>query len=234
MIDSTPFSDFSEQGESPLGDAQPDVPHTLEVLPDGREAVVIGQPEDFKELNHKQGDNDLGFKETCGLVSCEDVIRQFGSDVSETDVVDYAARNGLCQVTDDPESSGRTTVDGQARILEDFGVPAHAELGQTNEELDASIEEGRGVIAEVDAGTLWGDSQYSDIFGSPNHAIDVTGVARSPETGEVLGFYINDSGMPSSGRFVDVNTWNQAWNGSWFGGPGELVVTDAVHTTSTA
>src|SRR4051812_38011978 len=57
-------------------------PH-LEVLPDGREGIVSGDPAGAAEFNHLQGENLYGQEFTCGLVACEGVLRQFGREASE-------------------------------------------------------------------------------------------------------------------------------------------------------
>lgn len=226
------MGDFPQDVPQPPPDVLPEiqeVPHHLEVLPDSREVLVFGDPEGMKQYNHLQGDNPYGFKGTCGLVSCQDILRQFGVEVSEGDVVHFAVDHKLCNVTDDPSNSGGTTVEDQAKILGDFNVPAQSKSGGSLEELAQNIEEGHGVIAEVNSATLWDQPSFFNL-GLPDHAIVVTGVARDPETGEIRGFYINDSGVPPaghSGLFIDAQKFNTAWNGC-FGGPGWSVVTDVV------
>jgi|HubBroStandDraft_5_1064220.scaffolds.fasta_scaffold193930_2 hypothetical protein len=194
-------------------DTLADVPHYLDILPDDTEALVFGDVERFREFNHQQGENDLGYEGTCGLVSCEDILQQFGIDVNENEVVTFAAANGLCEISFLPEESGGTTEYSQAELLTDLGVPAHAEFGDTQEQLAQYIEEGRSVLVEVNAGELW-DSPADVGFGEPNHVVVVTGVARDPDSGGIEGFYINDSGRgyPSdSGRFVDSDVIHNAW-----------------------
>jgi hypothetical protein len=197
----------------------------LDVLPDGRDTVVIGDVDGLKDFNHKQGDNPYGFKGTCGLVSCEDVLRQFGVDATEADVVDHAVAKNLCAVTDDPAKSGGTTPEMRAQILNDYGIPAHVESGQSLEDLAGDVEHGSGVIVSANAGYLWNDPNALE-NGQTNHAVVVTGVARDPETGVVQGFYINDSGTGESGKFVDADTMTQAWVNTG----GSAVVTDVVHS----
>jgi hypothetical protein len=202
-----------------------DVPFIMDVLPDGQEAVVIGDVAEDRALWHRQGDNPYGFHGTCGLVSCEGLLRQFGVVVSEESVVAKALETGTCSVGDSLLASGGSTPADQAALLTAFGVPAHVERIGSLEQLAQHVEHGHGVIAEVNAGWLWNDPRHFD-FGQPNHAVLVTGVARSPVTGEVLGAFINDSGStsPAAGRFLDVSTLEHSLMESG----GELVVTDGV------
>jgi hypothetical protein len=204
-----------------------DIPTSLDVLPDGRETVVIGDVDGLADYNHKQGDNSAGFEGTCGLVSCEDVLRQFGVDVTEDNIVDHAAGSGECYVGDDPEKSGGTSSESQAQILNDYGVPAHTESGQSLEDLAADVERGSGVIVSANAGYLWDDANAYD-SGQSNHAVVVTGVARDPETGELQGFFINDSGTGNSAQFVDASTMQAAYVETG----GNAVVTDVVRSGS--
>lgn len=204
-----------------------DVPRYLDVLPEsGREVLVIGDVERCKDFNHKQGANLYGFEGTCGLVSVEDVLNQFGKEVSENDVVRHAIETGRCFIGDNPAECGGTTLSDQAQLLCDAGVPAHPEQGAGYEDLARWVGEGRGVILEVNAGVLWNDANAYD-HGQANHAVVLTGAAVSPDTGELLGFYLNDSGraLPGdSGHFVPLDRMHDLWQA-----PGGLaVVTDGV------
>ncbi|MGA2830583.1 MAG: hypothetical protein ABSF03_31225 [Streptosporangiaceae bacterium] len=200
-----------------------DVPYHLDVLPDGRETLVTGDVKTLSEYCHRQGDNPFGFRGTCGLCSCEGIMRQFGLEVTEADVVAYAIAHGLCYVEGDSGMRGGSTVVEQVRILSDFGVPAHHESTCSLEDLAASLEHGRGVIVALDCGVLWDDANYYD--GRANHAVTPIGVARDPETGQIQGFYVNDTGTGESGRFVDAATMDEAW--VQLGGT--CVVTDRGH-----
>lgn len=114
----------------------------------------------------------------------------------------------------------------QAQILNDYGVPAHTESSGSLESLATHIEQGNGVIVEVNDGVLWNDRNYYD-QGQLNHAVTVTGVVRDPISGQIEGFYINDSGTGESAKFVDTNTMQRAWENTG----GMSVVTDISHTT---
>jgi uncharacterized protein YvpB len=208
------------------GDSGYDVPTSLDLLPDGQQTLVIGDVSRYAAYNHVQGDNQYGFQEDCGLCSCGDVLNQFGVNVSENDVVSHAVAKGECDVSEsDQTQDGGTTLADQAKLLSDYGVPAHAEQGQSLEDLATDVEHGHGVIVGVNAGTLWNDSTYYD-NGEANHAVTVTGVARDPHTGQIDGFYVNDSGDGQSAQFVPASTMTNAWVHAG----GTAVVTDSVHT----
>lgn len=205
-----------------------EVPHVLEVLPDGRDSIVIGEVEKFAEYHHRQGDNPHGFRGTCGLCSCEGVLRQFGVDVRERDIVDHAINRGLCEVNGKPGRRGGTTLENQARILGDFGVQARPERAESLEELAARLEEGRGVIVAVNSAAIWNQAGYSNSR-RPDHAVVPIGVARDPASGETQGFFVNDSAMPKAARFIQASDMADAW----LRAGGLCVVTNQVHTPAT-
>jgi hypothetical protein len=201
-----------------------DVPTRLASLPDGRPSLEIGDVPGLASFNHRQGDNPQHLQADCGLVSVEDVLRQFGTQVSEGDVVTHALQRGECTVV--PEAAGQsggTAPSQDARILMDYGVPSRVESGQTLAHLATQVEHGQGVIIGLNCGILW---QVPDDVGvgAVNHAVTVTGVARDPRTGKIQGFYINDSGNGKSGEFVSAVVMRVAWQdtGGW------TVVTDGV------
>jgi len=188
-----------------------EVPSHMDVLPDGRETVVIGDPEGDKRFTHQQGDNLFGFEGTCGLCSCENILRAFGLEVKESDMVFFASTRGLCTCDDpDPGKNGGTTAAARADILTRMGVPASATYGGSLEDLAGNIEQGKGVSIAVNAGVIW-DDPNADSGNVSNHAITVTGVARDPSTGDIQGFFINDSGTGRAGQFVDASMMREAW-----------------------
>lgn len=120
--------------------------------------------------------------------------------------MEHAVKRNVCY------KGGGTTELQQAKILTDYGVRADPEKIGSFERLAQYVGEGRGIIIEVNAGVLWKDSNYFE-RGQANHAIVVTSVAKDTRTGQIQGFFINDSGRGSqdSGRFIDVKTMQNAW-----------------------
>jgi peptidase C39-like protein len=202
-----------------------DVPVRLNALPDGQQSLMLGDVPDYARFNHRQGDNPERFQDDCGLMSVQDVLRQFGVRVNEGDVVTHALQHGECHV--DPaaaDQSGGTRPSQDAQILTDYGVPSHVRSGQTMAQLATQIEQGHGVIIGVNCGVLWQiPENVGD--GGVNHAVTVTGVALDPQSGSIQGFYINDSGNGKSAEFVGTVIMQVAWQdtGGW------TIVTDGVH-----
>lgn len=222
------FKEFAWQ-ETP---APAELNYYRDLTPEGREVWVEGDPRECEQFNHLQGDNTFGYKGTCGLVSCEDILNQFEQQVTEDDIVAYARKNDLCEHSRwlellAPEECGGTTPEWQAQILRDYGVAAQVDYGCSLARLADYAAQNRGVIIEANAGILWNEpNAYDD--GAANHAVVVTGVARDSNTRAIVGFYINDSAPPASGRLVSVETLQAAWleaRGPYGGGC--CVVTDA-------
>ena len=221
-MDISPWSpsDLTADTASPWIDGI-DVPHYLGTLPDGTDTIVIGDVTGFSDLAHPQGENIFGFEGTCGLCACQDVLHQFGRAVSENDMVLHAVENAQCLVSDAPAFAGGTAAETQAELLADYGIPAHVEHAGSLEDLAVEIEQDRGMIAEVNYGLLW-DNDAAVEDGGADHAITVTAVSRNPLTGELQGFYVNDSNPGVGGRFVHADTMELAWLGTG----GEYVTTD--------
>jgi hypothetical protein len=205
-------ADSPEEGDTGwLHSATVAVPVHAGRLPDGQPSVTIGDVRRYAAFNHVQGDNPEHDCGDCGIVSCADVLNQFGLRLSEADAVRHAIRrHELHVVPGRPEQSGWTLPAEQAAILTDYGVPAHAEETQPVERLALAVQFGHGVIAMVNAGVLWSDPRGLG-HGQANHAVTVTGIARDRYDGALLGFYINDSGTGQSGQFVSAHLMRTAF-----------------------
>ena len=108
-------------------------PNTTVHLKDarGQDVLIVGDPEEYADFNHAQGER-TGYPGECSFVSCQDILLQFGRDVSEIEVVDYAIKHGLCYTKGDPDKRGGTNILQQVQILMDYGIPAHYEVWATS------------------------------------------------------------------------------------------------------
>jgi hypothetical protein len=218
--------DADSPGEDTAGwlrDAAVAVPVQPGRLPDGGPILIIGDVRGCAAFNHLQGNNPEHDRGDCGIVSCADVLNQFGMPLTETDAFLHAMRrHELHVVPGRPDQSGWTLPAEQAAILTDYGVAAHAEEAQPVERLALAVQHGHGVIAMVNAGVLWSDPQALG-HGQANHAVTITGIARDPYDGALLGLYINDSGSGQSGQFVSAHLMTTAFEHEG----GFCVVTDS-------
>jgi hypothetical protein len=180
-------------------------------LPDGRQSVIIGAVRASMAYNHVQGENAEHFRGDCGIVCCVDVLDQFGVYSSEADVVRHALACGELHIElESPDESGWTYPGEQARILCDYGVPAHPDQARSIEWLAGAVELGHGVIIGINAGMLWSNPRNLGT-GEANHAVTVTGTARDVVDGALLGFFINDSGTGKSGQFLSCQLMTAAF-----------------------
>lgn len=175
----------------------------------GKEALVFDHPNQLADrLHSSQGNNIHGMDGTCSLVSTANMLTISGRPTTEQEVVDYARNNGLCS-----RSGGTDTrFNRLQQIWNHYGQSSTVSFDGTPEQLAQIVESGHGVVLGVDADILWGD-RSQNIDACMNHAVTVTSVARDPDTNEVRGFFICDSGRCSASdgsRFVDMNTMNNA------------------------
>ena len=224
---STPPTDSSEQpvtvGDMTLPTAEQgaiaEVPRQLIHDAQGHEYVVSGDPEGCRRFDHHQGENSLGFEGTCGLCSVQDIANQYGLPITEDEIVQFAAAHHLCDTHGTPDDCGGTTIDTQAQLLADMGIMAMPQKGMSVEQLASTFEEGHKIIIEVNAGILFQGVLPDDICAravgknphEANHAIVVTGIVRDPQTGAVVGIYVNDSGYPLPVQFISVENLQQGW-----------------------
>jgi hypothetical protein len=97
--------------------------------------------------------------------------------------------------------NGGTAISDQKVILKNHGVEMEVKDHANLQQLTQFVEEGRGVIINVNSGKLW-DIPRQNVDNTTNHAVAVIGVARDIHSNEVKGFIINDSGTGDRGRFV--------------------------------
>ena len=144
-------------------------------------------------LDSRQGKVE-GFRGTCGLVSCVNLLRLANVDISEADIVYYASTHqnsttgdDLCTILKSPDNNGGTTYSDRQEILRHFGLQSTIQEATIDNIADAVIN-GKGVILSVDAGELYGEKRLKGCL----HAIAVTSVQM--RNGLVEGFFICDSG----------------------------------------
>ena len=157
----------------------------------------------------KQGFERRGFKGTCGLCSCANVIRLAGVDIREGDVIDYASKTNapnsmekLCEIGHlNPGANGGTSPQDRKEILEHFGIDSgifnikrdsSGTISNENiEDIARYVSEGRGVIISVHAYNLWHGTKNSK---KDFHAVTVTSVKKGA-SGNIEGFFICDTGI---------------------------------------
>jgi hypothetical protein len=98
-----------------------------------------------------------------------------------------------------------------------MGLASHYDYKVSEENIAALVESGRGVIAGVNAGYLWGSHPSSSAYGdgNANHAIQIIGTGRDRSTNEINGFFINDTGRglkSDQRRWIPIDDFRDAYN----------------------
>jgi Ca2+-binding RTX toxin-like protein len=176
-------------------------------IADGANILVYGYPKAY-ELDYMQGNAVAGYKGTCALTSIANLATQANQALSEVQVVQTAINNSWCVTSStatDYQRGGSNYVQQQA-LLNTYGIRNGIVMGYNEQAIANLIKGGRGVIIGLNAGKLWGDSNYLD-NGGVNHVVTVTGVACDATTGAINGFYIADSGrglVSDMTRYVSI------------------------------
>jgi len=186
-------------------------------IPEIGEVLVGGNPFEVADmLDDNQGDNILDAQGDCGVVSVVNIARLCGIDCTEDDAIVRAVKLRLCNFSTDLDAgdNGGTNVYQRQALLAEYGVSTTVYMGQAlmPEQIAQLVEAGYGVNLGVNAGFEWGDVNYIN-DGSSNHSIIVTGSARNPETHELVGLFVCDSGYPgkSNAVFLPAEVLDQAY-----------------------
>ena len=195
-------------------------PELTEVPEIGTDVLVGGDPYGVKDqLDDNQGDNIFNFQGDCGLVSVSNILTMAGIDSSEDSVVALAIATGLCSHSElnEPAHNGGTNVYQRQQLLEIYGV--HSEIyddkngAASLDSIARYVDAGYGVNMSVNAGYAW-DEPFAIGDGGSNHSIVVTGTAYDPDTGELIGLMVCDSGLTdrdSGARFLSVDVLKDAY-----------------------
>lgn len=146
---------------------------------------------------------------TCAVVSQQMILREFGVDISESQLVYHATANGWL-------TEGGTSVLDMGNLLEAHGVPTHTNFAGDLDSLVYELSQGHKIIAAVDSGELWGtDFPFSDFIdpAGADHAIVISGVnLTDPDNPMVV---VNDPGHPDgAGREYPLAEFLDAWEDS--------------------
>ena len=131
---------------------------------------------------------------TCAVVSQQMVLKEFGIDLSETQLSVEARENGWLELPDGISPGGTMPID-MNNLLESHGVDSHH--GSGIEDMVSELAQGHKVIVGVDSGELSRtDGIFEDLFHGEqaDHAIVVKGI-KLDEQGEPI-VVVNDPGDP--------------------------------------
>lgn len=147
------------------------------------------------------------FVDTCAVKSQQIVMKTFGVDISENELVIESAQKGYYV------PGGGSDPDLVGKLLEDHGIGTHTEENANVYDLVNELAQGHKVIVGVDAYELWHPQWYDDIFGEEaNHALVVTGIdTTDPENVKVI---ITDPGTGDVAKEYPLEQFIDAWHDS--------------------
>lgn len=217
-FDELSINDFKEIQTNNEGSKIESFEGELMNIPEVGEVIVSGDPFEIgSKLDENQGDNVYGYGKNCGLVSVHNILTMAGKVSTENAVIGKAIMLGKCfSDSVNNEDNGGTNALMRKALLETYGFPSTifpntSESGSL-ESIASYVEAGHGVNISGNMGYFWNDSNYI-MDGSSNHSVVVTGTARAPETGELKGLFVCDSGKPgeSSSVFLSVDQLKDAY-----------------------
>lgn len=165
--------------------------------------AMVGDP--ISDAMHYQAQTH---SDTCAVVAQQGILKQFGIDLTETDLRDYAYSQGWYQ------PGGGTPLADVGNILEAAGVDTHHVADASIHDIESELNAGRKVIVGLDANEVWTPQPGSNPLNwwraelpDAGHAVWITGVDR--EAGFI---YMNDSGhYAGQARAVAIDDFKNAW-----------------------
>lgn len=180
------LSFYKKNTDAPIGYYLDDIKHkeiqglsiTSQSWHSQGDCLVFNFPEETgKTLDSNQGKLET-FLGTCGCVSCVNILKLAKMDISEEELVTYAAThcdsngNSLCTYgNSDYAANGGTTSIDRKNILEAYGVKSEL-VPPSIENIIHAVSQGKGVIASVHADYLYSGRIRTD----DRHAIVITSV----------------------------------------------------------
>ena len=153
------------------------------------------------------------YPDTCAIKSQQLILKDFGIDVSETELVQTANANGWY-------NGGGTSPEDVGNLLNLAGIPVSKQSNANVFNLVNELAQGHEVIVGVDADELWHNSSineklsnwFNDVFGEPggNHALIVAGIdTRDPNNIQVI---VKDPGSGEDGKPYPLDQFMDAWS----------------------
>lgn len=153
------------------------------------------------------------YPDTCAIKSQQLILKDFGIDVSETELVQTANANGWY-------NGGGTSPEDVGNLLNLAGIPVSKQSNANVFNLVNELAQGHEVIVGVDADELWHNSSineklsnwFNDVFGEQggNHALIVAGIdTRNPNDIQVI---VKDPGSGEDGKPYPLSRFMDAWS----------------------
>lgn len=153
------------------------------------------------------------YPDACAIKSQQLILKDFGIDVSETELVQTANANGWY-------NGGGTVPEDVGNLLNLAGIPVSKQSNANVFNLVNELAQGHEVIVGVDADELWHNSSineklsnwFNDVFGEQggNHALIVAGIdTHDPNNIQVI---VKDPGSGEDGKPYPLRQFMDAWS----------------------
>lgn len=168
-----------------------------------------------------------GYDDTCAVRSQQIILRDFGVDVSQEQLMQFAEENGWYQ------KGGGTPMAFVGYILQGCGVNVHQQEDCNVYDLVNELAQGHRVIVGVDSGELWADKDsgtpwyerltdkasewFEDQFHGENgadHALIVAGVEVDQNNPENTKVILTDPGTGDLRIEYSLDEFMDAWKDS--------------------
>jgi hypothetical protein len=149
--------------------------------------------------------------DSCALMAQEQFIEKYyGEKIPEQELIDFATDMNVY-------SPGQgTNPMGWDLLLNRFEID-HTHLNHARmDDLVTAVESGNDAFIAVDAAHFYDDPTIPSGSG---HAVVVTGDGQDPQTGEVRGFYVNDTNHPGTPLYKTIAEMNECWYGQMISVP---------------
>ncbi len=153
-----------------------------------------------------------GYSDTCAIRSQEIILRDFGINLSQDELIQMAQDNGWYT------AGGGTPMADVGNLLELNGIPVTHNDGGNVFQLVSELSQGHKVIVGVDSKELWGNNgiwdDIKEYFGyeSPDHAVIVSGIDTSdPNNIKVV---LTDPGTGDVAKSYSLEEFMNAWSDS--------------------
>jgi hypothetical protein len=176
------------------------------------------------EPNMFSPDVSQAYSDTCAIRCQELVLKDFGLDLSQTDLMHEAQGQGWYV-------PGMGTLEGDlGRLIESHGIPVHQYEKANVFNLVGELAQGHRVIVSIDSGELWKTNEIlkstADLHSEtwedsrPDHAVIVSGVDISDPSNPVV--VVTDPGTGEVAARYSLPDFLEAWEDSGF----SMVATD--------
>ena len=181
---------------------------------------VFGEPGNGTDVNPRL-EIFQGYDSTCAIRSQQIILRDYGIDMSQEDLIAFAEQNGWFS-----EKTG-TPMGYVGYILESAGIGVHQQLDSTIYDLINELAQGHRVIVGVDSGELWADREgnigkqlkefWEDLWHGQegaDHALIVAGVEVNPKDPTDVSVILTDPGTGDLRIEYSLDDFMDAWEDS--------------------